>query len=61
MQHRGPYNRFRESYAEAFRRIEEMGFRVAGHSRTVYVDGIWNEENPENWLSIIQIPIEKSK
>ena len=61
MQHRGPYNRFRESYAEAFRRIEEMGFRVAGHPRTVYVDGIWNEENPENWLSIIQIPIEKSK
>ena len=61
MQHRGPYTRFRESYAEAFRRIEEMGFRVAGHPRTVYVDGIWNEENPENWLSIIQIPIEKSK
>ena len=38
--------------------LEEIGCRVAGHPRTVYVDGIWNEENPENWLSIIQIPIE---
>ena len=25
---------------------------------TCYIDGIWNQEDPEKWLSIIQIPIE---
>ena len=29
-----------------------------GQFRTCYVDGVWNQEDPEKWLSIIQIPIE---
>jgi hypothetical protein len=32
--------------------------KVAGHPRYCYIDGIWNQEDPEKWLSIIQIPIE---
>ena len=26
--------------------------------RTCYIDGPWNQEDPEKWLSVIQIPIE---
>jgi hypothetical protein len=26
--------------------------------RTCYIDGAWNQDDPEQWLSIIQIPIE---
>ena len=58
MKHYGPYNRFYESYTEAFRYIEEKGYRICGNPRTVYVDGIWNQEDPEKWLSIIQVPVE---
>ena len=58
MKHIGPYERFYESYTEAFCYLEEQGFKIAGHPRTCYVDGAWNQENPEKWLSIIQIPIE---
>ena len=29
--------------------------RIAG---TSYIDGAWNQEDPEKWLSVIQIPIE---
>ena len=54
----GPYERFYESYTEAFRYMEEQGYKIAGHPRTCYVDGAWNQEDPEKWLSIIQIPIE---
>ena len=58
MKHYGPYTRFYESYTEVFRYIDEKGYRIAGQPRTVYVDGIWNQEDPEKWLSIIQVPIE---
>ena len=58
MKHIGPYERFYESFTEAFRYMEEQGYKIAGHPRTCYVDGAWNQEDPEKWLSIIQIPIE---
>ena len=58
MKHIGPYERFYESYTEAFSYMEEQGYKVAGHPRTCYIDGAWNQEDPERWLSIIQIPIE---
>ncbi len=58
MKHVGPYESFYESYIEAFRYIEEHGYKPVGQFRTCYVDGVWNQEDPEKWLSIIQIPIE---
>lgn len=58
MKHVGPYERFYESYAEAFRYMEEQGYKMVGHPRTCYIDGAWNQNDPEQWLSIIQIPIE---
>ena len=57
MKHVGPYERFYESFTEAFAYMEQHGYRLAGHPRTCYIDGAWNQEDPEKWLSIIQIPI----
>lgn len=59
MKHYGPYDRFYESYTELFKYIEEHGYRITGKPRCSYIDGIWNQENPELWLSIIQVPVEK--
>ena len=58
IKHIGGYERFHESFAEAFRYIEEKGYKPIGHTRICYIDGVWNKDNPEQWLSIIQIPIE---
>ena len=58
MKHLGPYERFHESFTEAFAYMEEQGYKLAGPLRTSYIDGVWNQEDPEQWLSIIQIPIE---
>ena len=58
MKHVGPYERFYESFTEAFRYIEEHGLKPVGQHRTCYIDGAWNQEDPEKWLSVIQIPIE---
>ena len=58
MKHVGPYERFHESFTEAFAYMEEQGYKLAGPLRTSYIDGVWNQEDPELWLSVIQIPIE---
>ena len=58
MKHYGPYERFYESFTKAFAYMEEHGYEIADKPRTCYIDGIWNQEDPEKWLSIIQIPIE---
>ena len=57
MKHYGPYERFYESFTEAFAYMDEHGYEIADKPRTCYIDGIWNQEDTEKWLSIIQIPI----
>jgi DNA-binding transcriptional MerR regulator len=58
VKHMGPYERFYETFAEVFQYIEENGYRIIDHPRTCYIDGIWNQEDPEKRLSIIQVPID---
>ena len=58
MKHVGPYDRFYESFTEAVRYLESNGMRIAGDPRFSYIDGAWNQEDPEKWISEIQIPVE---
>ena len=58
MKHVGPYERLYESFTELFRYMEEHGYKATGQHRTCYIDGVWNQDDPEKWLSVIQIPIE---
>ena len=53
----GPYTKLRESYIELFAEIAKMGYEIADSPRACYVDGIWNQEDPEKWLTIIQVPV----
>ena len=57
MKHMGPYDRFYQSYVELFKYAEEQGYQIAGAPRTCYIDGCWNQEDPEKWLSLIQLPV----
>ena len=58
MKHIGPYDRFHESFTRAVQYLESQGLRICGDPRFSYVDGAWNEEDPEKWVSFIQIPVE---
>ena len=53
----GPYDHIYNTYIEAFKYIEEKGLEIAGLARNVFVDGVWNHDDPEKWVSIIQIPV----
>ncbi|MGE5544837.1 MAG: MerR family transcriptional regulator [Bacillota bacterium] len=59
--HKGPYNTIGMSYSAVNRWIEENGYEIAGQPRESYLDGIWNKENPEDWITEIQIPVRAKK
>lgn len=59
MFHKGSYDTFPRSYEKVLRYIEENGYKVCGNIRESYIDGIWNKESEEDWLSEIQIPVRK--
>lgn len=57
--HKGPYKDLSKAYAYAFKWIEDNGYMVADNPRESYIDGIWNKENEEDWLTELQIPVVK--
>lgn len=56
--HKGAYNKLRETYTFTFKWIEENNYKVIDNPRESYIDGIWNKENEEEWLTEIQVPVE---
>ncbi|MDO5844217.1 MAG: MerR family transcriptional regulator [Methanocorpusculum sp.] len=57
--HKGPYQNLGQAYAFVFKWIEDNGYSVADSPRESYIDGIWNKENEEDWLTEIQVPVLK--
>ena len=41
--------------------IEENGYEIIDYPRECYIDGCWNKESVDEWLTEIQIPVKKSK
>ena len=56
--HKGAYDSIGEAYAFIYKYAEENGYRVAGFSRESYIDGIWNKDSVDEWLTEIQLPVE---
>lgn len=56
----GLYDKLYQSYIDLFAWLEKEGYRIAGNPRSSYIDGIWNREDPEKWLTIVQVPVEKA-
>lgn len=57
--HRGPYESIGEAFAFTYNWMEQNGYTAAERPRENYIDGVWNKENPEEWLTEIQVPIVK--
>ncbi len=55
--HKGPYERLGEAYAFVFNWIKENNYEVLDHPRESYIDGIWNKESAEDWLTELQVPV----
>ncbi len=55
--HKGSYDEFPKTYERILKFIEENGYQICGNIRESYIDGVWNKEREEDWLSEIQIPV----
>ncbi|MCO1603730.1 MerR family transcriptional regulator [Desulfosporosinus nitroreducens] len=57
--HKGPYSSIGNAYAHLYKWIEENGFLANDNPRESYIDGIWNKEDENDWLTELQVPIMK--
>jgi len=57
--HRGSYEKIGQAYTFALKWIEDSGYTVADSPRESHIDGIWNKDSEENWLTELQIPVVK--
>lgn len=57
--HKGAYDLLPDAYSFIMKYIEENGYEIAESPRERYIDGIWNKENIDEWLTEIQVPVRK--
>lgn len=57
--HKGSYAKIPKAYAAAIKFVEDNGYEIIGSPRESYIDGLWNKESEEDWLTEIQIPVKK--
>lgn len=56
--HKGGYDKLREAYNFVFKWIEDNNYKVIDNPRESYIDGIWNKDSEDEWLTEIQVPVE---
>ena len=56
--HKGPYTALPQAYAFIMKYIEDNGLTISEFPRERYIDGMWNKESEEEWLTEIQVPVE---
>ena len=40
--------------------VEDNGYLLTNSPRESYIDGIWNQSEEADWLTEVQVPIEKA-
>lgn len=56
--HKGSYSKLAEAYAYIFNYAEKNNYKINGVARECYIDGSWNKDSEDEWLTEIQIPVE---
>jgi DNA-binding transcriptional MerR regulator/effector-binding domain-containing protein len=57
--HFGVYEGLPQTFADLYDYAEAQGYKPAGLARFCYIDGIWNKESEDEWLTEIQLPVTK--
>lgn len=57
--HKGDYIHFPKAYRAVIRFIEENGYEIIGLPREQFIDGAWNKDSVDEWLTQLQFPIRK--
>lgn len=57
--HKGAYENLRDSYNIILKYIEDNGYEIIDSVRECYIDGCWNKENVDDYLTEIEFPVRK--
>lgn len=57
--HKGSYENLRESYNIILKYIEDNGYEIIDNVRECYIDGCWNKDNVDDYLTEIEFPVRK--
>ena len=57
--HKGPYEGFPNAYNAVLKWVENNGYELIDNPRESYIDGVWNKDSAEDWLTEIQFPVSK--
>ncbi len=57
--HHGAYEKLPETFAELYAYVEANGYEARDRARFCYIDGIWNKESVDEWLTEIQLPVKQ--
>ena len=57
--HKGSYKGIPKAYAAAIEFVENNGYEIIDSARENYIDGLWNKDSEDDWLTEIQIPVKK--
>ena len=57
--HQGSYDNLRDSYNIILKYIEDNGYQIIDNVRECYIDGCWNKDKVEDYLTEIQFPVKR--
>ena len=57
--HQGSYDNLRDSYNIILKYIEDNGYEIIDNARECYIDGCWNKDNVDDYLTEIEFPVKK--
>ncbi|MGN1342401.1 MAG: MerR family transcriptional regulator [Bacilli bacterium] len=57
--HKGAYENLRDSYNIILKYIEDNNYEIIDNARECYIDGCWNKDNVDDYLTEIQFPVNK--
>ena len=59
--HKGPYETIENAYAFIYKWIEESSYETVDNPRESFIDGIWNKDDKNDWLTEVQVPVKAIK
>lgn len=57
--HKGAYDELGKSFSIIMDYIEKNGYEIVDYYRECYIDGVWNKDKVEDWLTEIEVPVKK--
>ena len=57
--HKGPWQDIGKAFAYIVTWIKDNGYEIVGNYREQYIDGCWNKDSEDDYLTEVQIPVGK--